>query len=56
MSTKLAKLIFYGGTLTSALLFLFLTFDTHQQISALTHAEKLSERVVAGKRVFQKYN
>ncbi len=56
MSTKLAKLIFYGGTITSALLFLILTFDTHRQIAALTNADQLSEQVVAGKRAFQKYN
>lgn len=56
MSTKLAKWIFYGGTLSSALLFLILTWDTHRQIDTLTHADKLSDNVVAGKRVFQKYN
>ncbi len=56
MSTKLAKLIFYVGTISSAVLFLFLTWDTHRQIGTLTHADKLSDEVVAGKRVFQKYN
>ncbi|MFN2128464.1 MAG: cytochrome C, partial [Anaerolineales bacterium] len=56
MSEKSAKIIFYGGTLISAILFLYLTFDTHRQVGVLTHADKLSENVVAGKRVFQKYN
>jgi len=44
MSTKLAKWIFYGGTLSSALLFLILTWDTHRQIDTLTHADKLSRQ------------
>jgi nitric oxide reductase subunit C len=56
MSTRSAKLIFWIGTLSSALLFLALTWDTHRQVDALTHADKLSDQVVAGKRVFQKYN
>ncbi len=56
MSTKLAKWIFYVGTISSAVLFLFLTWDTHRQIGTLTHADRLSDEVVAGKRVFQKYN
>lgn len=56
MSTKVAKLIFYVGTITSAVLFLFLTFDTHKQIAALTNADQLSDQVVEGKRIFQKYN
>lgn len=56
MSTKTAKFIFWFGTLSSAVLFLILTWDTHRQVEALTQADKLSEDVVAGKRVFQKYN
>lgn len=56
MTNKLAKLIFYLGTLISLVLFLALTFDTHRQIQTLTHADQLSEQVVAGKRVWHKYN
>lgn len=56
MSTKLARWIFYIGTLISLALFLVLTVDTHRQIQTLTHADRLSEQVVAGKRVWQKYN
>lgn len=55
-STKTAKGVFWGGTLSSLALFLVLTVDTQRQIGALTHADKLDEQVVAGKRVFQKYN
>jgi nitric oxide reductase subunit C len=56
MTTKTAKIIFYVGTLSSAILFLVLTFDTHRQIKALTNADQLTDQVVAGKQVFQKYN
>lgn len=56
MSWKTAQWIFYLGTLISLVLFLALTVDTHRQIRALTHADRLSEQVVAGKKVWQKYN
>jgi len=56
MTERAARLIFYLGTLTSLVLFLGLTADTHRQIAALTHVDQLSETVVAGKRVWHKYN
>lgn len=56
MMNKLPRLIFYLGTLISLVLFLALTFDTHRQIQTLTHADRLSDQVVAGKQVWQKYN
>ena len=56
MSLKAARAIFYIGTAISLVLFLGLTFDTHRQISTLTHADNLSPRVIAGKKVWQKYN
>ena len=56
MSWNTARWIFYLGTFISLVLFLALTVDTHRQIRALTHADQLSEQVVAGKRVWQKYN
>jgi nitric oxide reductase subunit C len=56
MSKKLAFHIFLWGTLSSGVLFLWLTFDTQRQVAMLSHADQLSERVVAGKRVFEKYN
>lgn len=55
-SKKSAKWIFWIGTLSSLILFLVLTVDTHRQVKVLTHAENLSEQVVQGKRVWQKYN
>lgn len=56
MTKKIAFQIFLWGTLSSAVIFLWLTWDTQRQIVALTHADKLSAQVVAGKRVFEKYN
>jgi nitric oxide reductase subunit C len=56
MSARTAKWVFYLGTLISLVLFLGLTVDTHRQVQTLTHADQLSEQVVAGKRVWQKYN
>jgi nitric oxide reductase subunit C len=56
MSLKVARWIFIVGTLVSLVLFLGLTIDTHRQVESLTHASALSPQVVAGKRVWQKYN
>ncbi len=56
MSAKAAKWIFYLGTLLSLVIFLGLTIDTHRQMQTLTNANKLDEKVVAGKRVWHKYN
>jgi nitric oxide reductase subunit C len=56
MSWKTAKVIFYLGTLVSLVLFLALTVDTHRQVETLTHADQLSPEVIAGKRVWHKYN
>ena len=56
MSWNLARWIFYLGTFISLVLFLGLTADTHRQIQTLTNADRLSDQVVAGKRVWQKYN
>jgi nitric oxide reductase subunit C len=56
MTKKTAFWIFLVGTLSSSILFLGLTVDTHRQVAALSHADKLSEKVVNGKRAFEKYN
>jgi len=56
MTKKTAFRIFLVGTLSSGALFLGLTVDTHRQVAALSHADRLSDRVVAGKRAFEKYN
>lgn len=56
MSQTSAKAIFWVGTLLSLALFLALTVDTHGKFDALTHADRLDEKVVAGKRVFESRN
>ncbi len=56
MTEKAAKLVFWVGTLSSLALLLALTWDTHRTFDALTHADRLDDRVVEGKRAFEKYN
>jgi nitric oxide reductase subunit C len=56
MSNSTAKLIFWIGTLISLALFLMLTIDTSRRFAALTHADKLDDQVVRGKRAFEKRN
>jgi nitric oxide reductase subunit C len=56
MTKRIAFWIFLIGTLSSSALFLFLTYDTGRQVEALSHADRIDDRVVAGKRAFQKYN
>ncbi|OGU06894.1 MAG: cytochrome C [Geobacteraceae bacterium GWC2_58_44] len=56
MTGKTARLIFWLGTLSSAAIFLWMTYDFHRQTPRLTHTDRLSEEVVAGKKVWHKYN
>lgn len=56
MNERVARWILYVGTVTSLGLFLALTVDTHRQVKALSHADKLDARAVAGKRVWHRYN
>jgi nitric oxide reductase subunit C len=56
MTKKTAFWIFLIGTISSAVVFLGATYDTHRQVGTLSHVDKLSDQVVAGKRVFEKYN
>jgi nitric oxide reductase subunit C len=56
MTERSAKLVFWVGTLASLALFLALTVDTHRNFDALTHADRLDESVVAGKRAFERHN
>ena len=56
LKKKTAKTILWVGTLSSLILFLILTVDTHRQVRVLTKAQNLSEEVVQGKRVWQAYN
>ena len=56
MKDSTAKGIFWVGTVASVALFLALTWDTHTRFDALTHADRIDDRVVAGKRAFERAN
>jgi nitric oxide reductase subunit C len=56
MTLKNARIIFWVGTLTSAAIFGWLTFDFHQQEEKYAHVSKIDDQVVAGKKVWHKYN
>ena len=56
MTRRTAFLIFFFGTLSSAVIFLFLTLDFHRKKEVFTNASQLTEQVVAGKNVWKKYN
>ncbi len=56
MTPRLAKAIFWVGTLASLAVFLAMTVQTHRSFAALTHADALDDHVVAGKRAFERHN
>src|SRR5574342_1088035 len=56
MTRKIAFWILLLGTVSSAVVFLAATWDTHRQVAVLSNVDTLSDRVVAGKAAFQKYN
>lgn len=56
MTKKTAFWIFLLGTLSSSVLFLGLTWDTHRQVATLANVDKLSDQAVSGKRTFEKHN
>lgn len=56
MTKKTAFWIFMVGTIVSSVILLAATYDTHRQVETLSHVDRLSDKVVAGKRVFEKYN
>ena len=52
MTGKTARLIFWIGSLSSALIFLWMTYDFHRQTPKYTKVGELSDEVVAGKKVW----
>ncbi len=56
MTDRLAKGIFWIGTIVSLVVFLGMTVETHRSFAALTHAEALDDHLVAGKRAFARHN
>lgn len=53
---RATRLTLITATVISALIFLWLTFDTLRQMPARTHASELTAQVVAGKHVWQHYD
>ncbi|MDD3618645.1 MAG: c-type cytochrome [Desulfobulbaceae bacterium] len=56
MTLRNARIIFWAGTLVSVAIFAWLTWDFHRQEEAYAHTSKIDDRVVAGKKVWHKYN
>lgn len=56
MNLKTAKQIFWGGTISSLVIFLSLTFDTMTKLESRTNEKELTADVHAGKKIFRKYN
>lgn len=53
---SMARNIYYGGSLFFILLFLALTFDTHQSWPERDNHEAITEQVAAGKRLWEVNN
>jgi nitric oxide reductase subunit C len=56
MNKRQARLFAIGSTALAALVFLGLTIDSHRQFPTLTHEDKLTPQVIAGKDVWHKNN
>ena len=56
MTKRGTRLFFLGGTLAATLVLLVLTVDSHRQFPRLTHAERITPAVVAGKHVWHRKN
>ncbi len=56
MKLMTARTIFWVGTLASAAIFGWMTFDFHKQEEKYAHSSKIDDQVVAGKKVWHKYN
>ncbi|MBM4308484.1 MAG: c-type cytochrome, partial [Deltaproteobacteria bacterium] len=56
MEKKAARNFFIWGTALCTAVFIWLTIDTHTTIPKRTNTDKLTDEVVAGKRVWHKYN
>jgi nitric oxide reductase subunit C len=56
MTQTAIRNIFVAGTVLFSAVFLYLSYDSLKQMPSRTHEDKLTEQVVAGKHVWQKYN
>jgi len=56
MTLSHGKIIFFWGTVLSAVIFLILSYDSLRQMPERTQEQNIDAHVVAGKWVWQKYN
>jgi nitric oxide reductase subunit C len=56
MTLKNARIIFWVGALSSAAIFGWMTYDFLEQEEKYAHTSKIDDQVVAGKKVWHKYN
>ncbi|MDX1650170.1 MAG: cytochrome c [Myxococcota bacterium] len=56
MTKATTRRFFWGGTVVFTLIFIGLTIHTHTTIDARTNADALSEEVVRGLKVWERYN
>lgn len=56
MTKRQSRLFFFGSTAFFALVFLALTVESHRQFPALTHEDRMSAEVLAGKEVWHAKN
>ena len=56
MTKGKARFIFWAGTLISAGIFIWLTVDFHLQEDKYAHSDKIDAQIIAGKKVWHKYN
>jgi nitric oxide reductase subunit C len=56
MTTATTRRFFFVGTFVFAAAFVLLTVHTHTTIAARTHADRLTDSVRRGERVWEKYN
>lgn len=56
MTKRQTRAFFLAGTGLFTAVFIALTVDTHRQVPALTHADRITPQVIAGKHVWHRKN
>lgn len=56
MTKRQTRAFFLGSTGLFTLIFIYLTYDSHRQFGSLTHADKITPEVIAGKHVWHRKN
>ena len=56
MTKRQTRAFFLGSTGLFTLIFIGLTVDSHRQFGTLTHADRITPDVIAGKHVWHRKN